>query len=68
VCAPSAQDIGMCGIIAATNIASKSGYDEWACGTFGITTNDPCAGPWTGVTCTAGVVDNMNLGIKGISG
>ena len=68
VCPPSAQDIGMCGIIAATDIASIANYDEWACGTSGFTTTDPCAGPWTGVTCTAGVVDNMNLGIKGISG
>ena len=65
---PSAQDIGICGIIGATDIASIANYDEWACDTSGFTTTDPCTGPWTGVTCTAGVVDNMNLGIKGISG
>ena len=65
---PSAQNIGICGIIAATDIASKSGYNEWACDTSGYTSTDPCAGPWTGVTCTSGVVDYVDLHDKGISG
>ena len=61
-------DSGICGIIAATDIASKSGYDEWACDTSGYTLTDPCAGPWTGITCTAGAVDKVDLNSKGISG
>ena len=65
---PSVQDIGICGIIAATDIASITNYDEWACTTSGFTLTDPCAGPWTGITCTAGVVDYVYLHTKGISG
>ena len=67
VCPPSAQDIGICGIIAATDIASIANYDEWACGTSGFTTTDPCAGPWTGVTCASGVVDQISLTV-GLAG
>ena len=67
VCPPD-QDIGICGIIAATDIASITNYDEWACDTSGFTTTDPCAGPWTGVTCASGVVDKVDLNNKGISG
>ena len=65
---PSAQDIGICGFIGATDIASIAGYGMWACNTTGVTTTDPCTGPWTGVTCTAGVVDIVELANTGISG
>ena len=68
VCPHSAQDIGICGFIGATDIASIADYDEWACSTSGYTSTDPCVGPWTGVTCTSGVVDTVDLGNKGISG
>ena len=50
---PSAEDDGLCGFIAATNIASISNYDEWSCTTDGVTSTDPCAGGsvWTGIEC-----------------
>jgi hypothetical protein len=67
-CPPTTQDIGMCGFIAATNVASKSGYDEWACDTTGFTSSDPCVGPWTGVTCTSSAVTNMTLYNEGLTG
>ena len=68
VAAQTFQDIGICGIIAATDIANITNYDEWACDTSGFTTTDPCGGPWTGVTCASGVVDYVNLENIGISG
>jgi len=68
VAAQTSQDIGICAFVAATDIASITNYDEWACGTSGLTTTDPCAGPWTGVTCAAGVVDVVDLTSEGISG
>ena len=68
VAAQTNQEIGVCGIVAATDIASKSGYNEWSCTSGGIPLTDPCTGPWTGVTCASGVVDNVNLNMKGLSG
>jgi hypothetical protein len=65
---PTTQDIGMCGFVAATNIASISGYDEWACDTTGHTTTDPCTGPWTGITCTGSAVTYMSVNNKGLTG
>jgi hypothetical protein len=58
----------MCGFVAATNIASISGYNEWACDTTGHTTTDPCTGPWTGITCTGTDVTYMNVNSKGVTG
>ena len=68
VAAQTSQDIGICGFIGATDIASKSGFNEWACDTSGFTTTDPCTAGWTGVTCASGVVDYLSLYNKGISG
>ena len=67
---PSAQDDGLCGLIAATNIASITNYDEWSCTTDGVTSTDPCTGgsEWTGVVCTTGYVSEININNKGVTG
>ena len=68
--APTAQDDGLCGLIAATNIASITNYDEWSCTTDGLTSTDPCAGgsEWTGVTCSTGYVSEIFPSSKGVTG
>ena len=66
---PSFQDESLCGFISATDIASKSGYDEWFCNSNGYTLTDPCSPLWTGVVCSGGFVDHIdvyNLEIEGI--
>ena len=55
----SFQDEALCGLISATVIASKSGYNEWACNSTGTTLTDPCT--WTGLTCTGGYVSRIYL-------
>ena len=63
------QDVGLCGIIAATNIQSKSGYSQWSCTTRGYTTSTPCLSPkWSGVTCNGINVVGINLTSSGITG
>ena len=67
----SAQDDGLCGFIAATNIDSLTGYDEWQCTSDGVTSTDPCVGgsEWTGVTCSSsGTVTDLNLADIGLGG
>ena len=47
-------DVGMCGLIAATNVESI--YSQWSCDGSGLTTTAPCDGStalWSGVTCSA---------------
>ena len=56
---PSFQDKAICGFIAATDIASKSGYDEWSCDADGYTLTDPCS--WTDLTCTGGYVSDIDI-------
>ena len=61
---PSFQDEALCGFIAATDIASKSGYDEWACTTYGITTSNPCelnGMTWDGIGCSEGYVSLISI-------
>lgn len=62
---------GLCGFIAATDIASKSGYDEWSCTTSMLVSTDPCdsGNEWTGLTCSGiGDVVAINVNAAGISG
>ena len=50
---PSNQDIGLCGMTAATNIQSISGYSQWSCTTGGVTSTAPCSTPlWNGLGCS----------------
>ena len=61
----------LCGFIAATNIASITGYDEWSCSTYGATSTNPCAdgSEWTGVSCSsADVVDSIDVSSLGLTG
>ena len=66
---PSNQDIGLCGMIAATNIHSISGYSQWSCTTGGYTSTSPCTSPmWPGVSCVGSNVVSMNIGSLGVTG
>ena len=66
---PSNQDIGLCGLIAATNIQSISGYSQWSCTTGGYTSTSPCTSPmWPGVSCVGSNVVSMNIGSLGVTG
>ena len=57
----SGMDIALCGIIAATNVASVGSYTDWSCETDGHLSSDPCTAPWGGVTCTSGVISHLVL-------
>ena len=67
---PNGQNNAICGFIAATNIASLPGYNEWACNSNGFTSTDPCqAGSWwDGLDCSAGLVDEINIYNEGLTG
>ena len=66
---PTAQDIGLCGFIAATNVGSKSGYSQWSCTTGGTASSSPCLTPvWPGVSCNGTVVGGINLSSLGVTG
>lgn len=56
-CAPSAQEVGLCGFIAATNVQSVSPYTDWACDVSGYPATDPCA--WDGIMCSGHAVVNF---------
>ena len=63
------QDNGLCGLIAATNIHSVSGYSQWACTTGGYTATTPCLSPvWPRLTCSGMNVVSINLGSLGVTG
>ena len=56
------QDTGLCGLIAATNIHSISGYSQWSCTAGGYTSTTPCLAPvWPGIICSGINVVNLNL-------
>ena len=60
-------DVGMCAIVAATNVATKTDYTEWACSVSSITSTSPCL--WTGVYCNSDdEVQQINLKSLGITG
>ena len=63
------QDNGLCGLLAATNIHSISGYSQWSCATGGYTSTLSCLSPlWPGVTCNGVDVVGINLLSLGITG
>ena len=63
------QDKGLCAVIAATNINSKSGYSQWSCTTAGYTTTTPCLAPaWPGLSCSGINVVSISIPNIGISG
>ena len=63
------QDNGLCGLIAATNIQSISGYSQWSCSTAGYTSSTPCLSPvWPGLSCAGSNVVSMSIGGLGIAG
>ena len=64
-----AQDVGLCGLISATNIHSISGYSQWSCSTGGYTTSTPCLSPvWPGLSCAGINVVSVNLNSLGVTG
>ena len=66
---PSSQDIGLCGFIAATNIQSISGYSQWSCSVFGISSAAACTAPiWAGITCSGGNVVSIIAVSVGLTG
>ena len=70
ICAqsPTPQDKALCGFIASTNIASKSGYNEWVCDSSRMTIGDPCYPLWTGLTCLNRLITRMDLDSLGFTG
>ena len=63
------QDYGLCGLIAATNIQSTSGYGQWSCSNLGYTSTNPCAVPvWPGLSCNGINAVSINFGSVGITG
>ena len=72
-CASNYTNNGLCGFVAATNIASKSGYSMWSCNGVGVTSTNPCVGnsggPWTGLTCDGtGAVTVLNIHQQTLNG
>ena len=63
------QDNGLCGLIAATNIQSISGYSQWSCATAGYTSSTPCLSPvWPGVSCSGITMVSLAVYSLGLSG
>lgn len=68
---PSDQENGMCGLVAATNIATVSaGGSVWGCDSGGYPTSDVCG--WLGVYCDNGGVgpnvEKIDLTTNGLTG
>ena len=69
--AQTVQDNALCGLIAATNIATKFEYDEWTCTTDGLTSTNPCEilNLWNGISsCTNGYAGTVVLQSAGLIG
>lgn len=72
---PAAQtptDIGLCAIVAATNIAVTADHSMWHCTSAGIVSTPPCNGAtsmWVGVQCDIfSTVRGLNLDLAGLAG
>ena len=67
---PTAIDKALCGLTAATNIATLTGYDEWGCSTNGITISDPCGlYSWSAIDCqNDGTISDIYMNSLGITG
>jgi len=59
---------GICGFVAATNIAAILGHSVWQCLSSGIPTTDPCSASWPSVTCVNGEIVQLVLLSQGITG
>jgi len=72
IACPTTQENAICAIVAATNIVSIAGYDEWNCDASGYPATNPCApgSVWGGLTCDAVEqnVEELDLSNLGISG
>jgi Leucine-rich repeat (LRR) protein len=68
-CTPPRRDIALCDFVAATNIASIGGYDEWTC-VVGFTQTDPCAtaATWTGIICIDSKIVSLVLDSISLTG
>ena len=57
---PSFQDVGLCGLIAATSVGVQ--YAEWSCTTDGLTSTNPCDAysGWRLITCSHGYVNSIS--------
>ena len=66
---PTNQDNALCGLIAATNIQTISGYSQWSCTTLGISSVAACTAPiWAGVACSGSNVVSITAANIGLSG
>ena len=66
VCPINSQETGLCDLVVATNIASVSPVDIWAC-SFGYPNTPPCT--WYGVGCDVSLnVNSIYLPNRGLSG
>ena len=68
---PTEQETTLCGLIASTNIAVISGYDNWQCTVGGLVSSDPCdsaSSGWTGLGCSGGGVISVTLTNIGLAG
>ena len=57
----SFQDEALCGLISATDITFKNNYTEWMCNATRYTSTNPCSPLWTGLHCSGGYVNKINL-------
>ena len=65
---PTPQENAICSFIAATNIASISGYTMWSCTSDGITSTDPCSPVWSGIGCNGSSIVRWDLSSVGLAG
>ena len=64
------QDVGLCGLIAATDVSSISGYSKWSCTTGGFTSTTPCLTGlvWPGLSCVGLNIVALNVTTKAMTG
>lgn len=64
------NDLGLCALIASTNVASFPSYSSWNCGADGVTTSDPCGNvTWPSLFCDGqGQVITVQLDSVGLTG
>ena len=58
---PSNQDYGLCGLVAATNIPTVSGYGLWNCTNLGFAINPCLPVTWPGLNCVGNNVTSFVL-------
>ena len=67
---PSKQDQGLCGLIAATNIQTISGYSQWSCTAIGAPLTPPCTSSpvWNGLACAGNNAISLSVSNVGLTG